>query len=251
MAGSSGATPVVRFDAVGSTNAEALAAVFGPAPCWFVARMQTTGRGRRGRPWRSEPGNLYASLLLADAGPLARQPELCFVAALALYDAVRAVSGIDPLRIGLKWPNDVQIDGAKLAGILLEGTILPGGRSATIIGFGVNCAHNPSDTPYPATNLGAVGYPTEPDALLSALDAAMIARVAQWAGGTGFADTREAWLRRASGIGRPVTVRLGERESEGVFEALDFSGAMVLRRPDGARETISAGDVFPSPGAHA
>jgi len=251
MAGSPGATPVVRFDAVGSTNAEALAAAGGPAPRWFVARTQTTGRGRRGRPWRSEPGNLYASLLLSDIGPLSRQPELCFVAALALYDAVRAVSGIDPLRIRLKWPNDVLVDGAKLAGILLEGTVLPGGRNGTVIGFGVNCAHNPSDTPYATTNLGAVGYPTEPEALLAALDAAMMARVAQWDGGAGFAETREAWVRRALGLGRPVTVRLGERQSEGVFEALDFSGAMVLRRPDGARETISAGDVFPSPGAHA
>lgn len=244
-----GATPVIRFDTVGSTNAEALAAIGGPAPCWFVAERQTGGRGRRGRPWTSEPGNLYASLLLVDAGPAARQPELCFVAALALYDAVRAVTGIDPLRIGLKWPNDVMIDGAKLAGILLEGTALPGGRMATVIGFGVNCAHHPADTPYGAIDLSGAGYPTEPPAMLAALDAAMRHRLAEWAHGEGFADIREAWLMRASGVGKPVTVRLGERQSEGIFEALDFSGAMVLRRPDGVRETISAGDVFPSPRA--
>lgn len=251
MAEPPGATPVVRFDSIGSTNAEALARASGPAPRWFVAGRQTGGRGRRGRPWTSEPGNLYASLLLADPGPAARQAELCFVAALALYDAVRAVTGIDPLRIGLKWPNDVLIDGAKLAGILLEGAALPGGHTATVIGFGVNCAHHPADTPYPCTDLTAAGYPTDPPGLLAALDAAMRARLTEWAGGEGFARTRDAWVLRAAGLGKPVTVRFGERQSEGVFEALDFSGAMVLRRPDGARETISAGDVFPSAGAQA
>lgn len=242
-------TPVVRFDTVGSTNEAALAQVGGAAPCWFVAARQTGGRGRRGRPWASEPGNLYASLLLVDAAPSARQPELCFVAALALYDAVRAVTGIDPLRIGLKWPNDVMIDGAKLAGILLEGTVAPGGRAATVIGFGVNCAHHPADTPYPTTDLAAAGYPTDPPALLAALDAAMAARLAEWARGAGFAATRDAWLCRASGLGKAMTARLGSREVAGVFEALDFSGAMVLRRSDGVRETISAGDVFPTPAA--
>ncbi|MCJ8143133.1 biotin--[acetyl-CoA-carboxylase] ligase [Ancylobacter sp. A5.8] len=241
-------SPVVRFEAVGSTNIEALARANGPAPCWFVAERQTTGRGRRGRPWSSEPGNLYATLLLVDAAPLIRQPELCFVAALALHDAVRAVTGIDPLRIGLKWPNDVLIDGGKLAGILLEATLLPDGRGATVIGFGVNCAHNPPDTPYKAVNLAGAGFPTSPDALLAALDAAMQERLAQWARGAGFAEIRDAWLRRASGIGRPVLVRLGERETSGVFEALDASGAMLLRRSDGAREIINAGDVFPAPG---
>jgi len=246
MAPPSGATPVVRFETVGSTNAEALARMDGPSPCWFVAERQSGGRGRRGRPWASEPGNLYASLLLTDAGPASRQPELCFVAALALYDAVRAVSGIDPLRIGLKWPNDVMIDGSKLAGILLEGAVRPDGGIATVIGFGVNCAHHPADTPYPTTDLAAAGYPTDPPAMLAALDVAMRARLADWAGQGGFAGVREAWLLRATGIGRAVTVRLADRQIEGVFEALDPSGAMVLRRADGTRDKISAGDVFPS-----
>lgn len=245
-----GATPVVRFDEIGSTNAEALARAAGteavPGRCWFVARAQTAGRGRRGRPWDSRPGNLYASLLLVDPAPPARQPELCFVAALALYDAVRTVTGIDPLRIGVKWPNDVLVDGGKLAGILLEATTLPDGRGATVIGFGVNCARSPDDTPYPTVSLAGAGFPTEPDSLLAALDRGMQDRLAQWDGGEGFPLTRESWLRCALGLGRSVTVRLHGRETEGIFEALDFSGALVLRRPDGVRETIRAGDIFPS-----
>lgn len=245
MADQDGPTPVVHFTEIGSTNAEALARANAAAPVWIVADRQTAGRGRRGRPWRSEAGNLYASLLLVDAGPAARLPELCFVASLALYDAVRAVTGLDPLRITLKWPNDVLVDGAKLAGILLEGTVRGDGRNATTIGFGVNCAHHPKDTPYPATNIAARGYPTVPSALLSALDRAFLARIAQWNRGAGFADICEAWVRRAQGLGQAVTVRTGERETDGVFESLDLSGAMILRRPDGTRERISAGDVFP------
>jgi BirA family biotin operon repressor/biotin-[acetyl-CoA-carboxylase] ligase len=245
MADRDGPTPVVHFTAIGSTNAEALARANGDAPVWIIADRQTAGRGRRGRPWRSDPGNLYASLLLVDPGPAARLPELCFVAGLALYDAVRAVTGLDPLRIGLKWPNDVLVDGAKLAGILLEGTVRRDGFNATAIGFGVNCAHHPKDTPYPASNLGATGYPTEPAALLAALDRAFLARLAQWHRGAGFAEICEAWVRRSHGIGQAVTVRTGGRETDGVFESLDLSGAMILRRPDGTRERISAGDVFP------
>jgi BirA family biotin operon repressor/biotin-[acetyl-CoA-carboxylase] ligase len=245
MADRDGPTPVVHFREIGSTNAEALARANGEAPVWISADRQTEGRGRRGRPWRSEPGNLYASLLLVDAGPSARLPELCFVAGLSLYDAVRAVTGLDPLRIGLKWPNDVLVDGAKLAGILLEGTVRRDGRSATAIGFGVNCAHHPQDTPYPATHLAAAGFPTAPTVLLSSLDRAFFGRLAQWRRGAGFADICDAWIRRAPGLGQKVTVRTGERETEGVFESLDLSGALILRRPDGTRERISAGDVFP------
>ncbi|WP_029355806.1 biotin--[acetyl-CoA-carboxylase] ligase [Bosea sp. 117] len=240
------ATPVVHFSAIGSTNAEGLARAEGPAPLWIVAERQTAGRGRRGRPWSSEPGNLYASLLLRDAGPRERLPELCFVSALALHDAVRAVTGIDPLRIALKWPNDVLVDGGKLAGILLEGTTTRDGATATVIGFGVNCAHAPSDTPYPAASLAAAGFPTAPAALLASLDEAMCGRLAQWNRGAGFADIVDAWSRRTPGIGRPVEVRMGDRMESGIFEALDATGAMLLRRADGSRQTISAGDVFPS-----
>jgi BirA family biotin operon repressor/biotin-[acetyl-CoA-carboxylase] ligase len=146
----------------------------------------------------------------------------------------------------LKWPNDVLVDGGKLAGILLESTVLPDARMATVIGFGVNCAHSPADTPYKAVSLTSAGFPTTPSALLAALDRAMIDRLSEWARGTGFEDTRDAWIRRASGIGRPLVVRLGEQERPGIFEALDATGAMVLRRPDGTRETINAGDIFPA-----
>ena len=114
-----GRTPVVAFATLGSTNAEALArASLGErGPLWIVAERQTAGRGRRGREWVSEPGNLYASLLLTDVAPAAATPEICFVAALALHDAVLdCCAGLAPARLTLKWPNDLLLDGGKLAG---------------------------------------------------------------------------------------------------------------------------------------
>jgi BirA family biotin operon repressor/biotin-[acetyl-CoA-carboxylase] ligase len=245
---SAGGFPVVAFETIGSTNAEGgdrLKA--GEAgPLWIVARRQTAGHGRRGRPWVSEAGNLYASLLLSDTGVATALPQLCFVAAVALHDALLAVTdGLAPAQIKLKWPNDVLLDGRKLAGILLEGTSAPGSLPAVVIGFGVNCRRHPATSEFPATDLAAAGHAVTPETLLGALGEAMAARLDQWRGGKGFAATRTAWLARAAGIGEPIEVRLADRTIVGIFETLEPGGALILRRQDGARETIAAGDVFP------
>ena len=113
---------LIAYDTLGSTNAEALARARGGerGPLWITAVQQTAGRGRRGKAWVSEPGNFYASLLLTDAAPPAHLPELCFVAALAVRDAVCAAAPRVAPQIKLKWPNDLLLQGAKLAGILIE-----------------------------------------------------------------------------------------------------------------------------------
>ncbi|ALK09120.1 biotin--[acetyl-CoA-carboxylase] ligase [Blastochloris viridis] len=242
-------TPVLALDEVGSTNTEALARAregqFGPL--WISARRQTGGRGRRGRVWASEPGNLYASLLLTDPAPSEVCPQLCFVAGLALHDAVGALCGLEAPRLALKWPNDLMLDGAKCAGILVEGEVAPAGRPlAVVIGFGVNCAHHPDDTPYQAIDLAAAaGRTIAPAVLLSALDAAMAVRLGEWRGGSAFATTRAHWLQRAGRVGQPVTVRTGTEVVEGRFETLDGDGAMVLLRQDGSRTRIGTGEILP------
>src|SRR6187401_2216053 len=112
---------LIAHDTIGSTNTEAcrLARAGERNPLWITARQQTAGRGRRGNVWISEPGNLYASLLLPDVPP-GRAGELAFVAALAVYDAVSELAPDMAFRLTLKWPNDVQVGNAKLAGILIE-----------------------------------------------------------------------------------------------------------------------------------
>ena len=230
---------------VGSTNAEALARARAgdSGPLWITAQRQTAGRGRRGRTWVSEPGNLYATLLLTDPAPLERSAELSFVAALAVHDAITELAPVLAGRLALKWPNDVLVDGAKVAGILLESE---GGRPfAVAVGIGVNCAHHPDVTSYPAIDLASAGAPTAPERLFAALSRAMLTRLTQWDRARGFAAIRADWLARAAGVGEPMRVALAERELEGRFEAIDRAGHLVLRLGDGSLASIPAGDVFP------
>ena len=124
-------------------------------PLWVTAAEQTAGRGRRGRPFVSERGNLYASLLLTDPSPADRAAELSFVAALALHDAVCELAATLASRIRFKWPNDLICDGAKFAGILVEGEGASGRPLAAVVGIGVNCAHHPAGMAYPAPDLAA------------------------------------------------------------------------------------------------
>jgi BirA family biotin operon repressor/biotin-[acetyl-CoA-carboxylase] ligase len=236
---------LTAFDTIDSTNAEALrrARQGERGPLWIVAERQTSGRGRHGRTWVSEPGNLYATLLLTAPGPVARAPELAFVAAIATYDAVAEVAPLVQLQLKLKWPNDLLCDGAKLGGILIEGE-----GNTVAIGIGLNCRHHPADTIYPATDLAARGAAVAPADLMGALSKAMMQRLEQWQGGAGFTAIRQAWLARAQEPGSAIRVRIGERELSGRYEGIDDSGRLLLRSAAGALEAISAGDVLtPSP----
>jgi BirA family biotin operon repressor/biotin-[acetyl-CoA-carboxylase] ligase len=232
---------LIAHDTIGSTNAQALAMARAGerGPLWITAKRQTAGRGRRGRTWVSEPGNLYASLLLTDPAPPECCAELSFVAALALHDAIgRRIPGLAN-RLVLKWPNDLLIDRNKFAGILIEGE-----RANVVIGIGVNCAHHPGGTDTPATDLAAAGVRATPDSLFTPLSAAMIVRLAQWNRGAGFAATRADWLARAADLGKPIRVKSGDGDLSGQFESLDETGRLVLRLADGTRQTVTAGDVF-------
>lgn len=244
MASQDGGIRVIAYDTLGSTNAEALSLARSGerGPLWVTAARQTAGRGRRGNAWTSEPGNLYASLLLTDRVPAGRAPELCFVAALALHDAVVAFAPM--LKPQVKWPNDLLIDGAKISGILIEAETTQARASAVAIGIGINCAHHPAGTTHPATDLAACGLVVTPDALLTRLSAAMQARLEQWDAGAGFAATRADWLARAAGLGGEIVVRLPERELSGKFETLDRIGRLMLRLPAGTLEAITVGEVF-------
>ena len=233
---------LATYNEIDSTNAEALrlAAQGERGPLWIVARTQSGGRGRHGRIWVSEPGNLYTTLLVTDPAPLRHAAELSFVAALAVYDAVADAAPDLRGRLTLKWPNDLLGDRRKLSGILIEGE----GR-AVAIGIGINCRHHPDETAYPATDLAALNVNVAADDMLAALSRTMLARIAQWDRGAGFAAVRADWLQRAAGLGRDVRVRLNGRDIAGRFEELDANGRLLLRHADGRLETIGAGDVFP------
>lgn len=233
---------LIAHEVLVSTNGEALAlAGRGErGPLWVTASRQTGGRGRRGRIWVSEPGNLYASLLLTDAAPPEHWPELAFVAALAIHDAVTDVAPALRPQLFIKWPNDLLIAQKKFSGILIEGE---GGAGAVVVGIGVNCVSHPTDTDYPATNLAAAGAEVSAEALFTALSAKMLGRLAQWNAGEHFSTIRADWLARAAGRGEQIRVRLAEEELTGRFDDVDETGRLVLSLADGSRKSIAAGDV--------
>jgi BirA family biotin operon repressor/biotin-[acetyl-CoA-carboxylase] ligase len=235
---------LVALDSVGSTNdaARELALDGAPEGTLVWAREQTAGRGRRARGWHSPPGNLYCSVLLRPACPVAVSAQVGFVAAVAIAQALESV-GADSDRIRCKWPNDVLLDGRKVAGLLLESQAGPGGgMDWLIVGSGVNIASHPDHTETPATSLCAAGVTCTVEEMLEAYGRFLLEGLATWRN-EGFAPVRAAWLARAHGLGRQVIARLNTRTLEGRFAGLDAEGRMILESAAGTYQ-ISAADVF-------
>ncbi len=236
---------VASFDAIDSTNEEARrrAAVGERGPLWICAKRQTAGRGRRGREWESPEGNLMATLLIAPGVTPPEAARLSFVAALAVHDLVASYATRSAVKV--KWPNDVLIDGKKVAGILLESSgdagvdVLPW----VAIGIGVNLMHAPTAAQDPATFVGAHGPTPSPAEALAALAEAWETRFRTWRV-SGFAAIRDAWLGVAAGLGQAIEVRLPGETLTGRFETLMPDGALSLLLPSGARRAITAGEVF-------
>jgi BirA family biotin operon repressor/biotin-[acetyl-CoA-carboxylase] ligase len=236
---------VVQHHAVlASTMDEARARARDGAPdgTVVVASRQTQGRGRHGRDWISPAGNLYTSVLLRPGLPQVRLSELGFVAGLAVADAVDAVlqdgAVLQGGRARLKWPNDVLIDGAKIAGILVE--IVE--DNAAVIGIGLNIVEAPAAMPYPITCLRDAGATTaSPVTVLTQLLAALERHLSHWME-HGFAWSRAAWLVRGPAEGEIVRIRIGSRVEAGRFAGLDIDGALLLHAADTTRRIV-AGDV--------
>jgi BirA family biotin operon repressor/biotin-[acetyl-CoA-carboxylase] ligase len=251
MAGDRSRNAVDRFrhealGDVGSTNTVCMerARAGDPGHLWITARRQLGGRGRRGRAWVSEPGNLYASLLLIDAAPAAALGSLPIAVALALYRAISAEMPFAGDRIAIKWPNDILVDGGKVSGILVEAENLPDGRQAVVIGCGVNIAHRPDNPLYPSITLSEAGAITSPENLFAHLMQELADVLSLWDEGRGVAAVVAEWKRHVKGIGAPITVNLPDRSISGVFSAIDDDGLLQLKLPTGEVMRIASGDVF-------
>ncbi|MCF3642024.1 biotin--[acetyl-CoA-carboxylase] ligase [Rhizobium sp. TRM95111] len=229
----------------GSTNSECLERARNGAlsGLWITAARQTSGRGRRGRAWASEPGNLYASLLLIDPAPLGRLPSLPLAVAVAVQAAIASVMppGVD---VRVKWPNDILVDGRKVCGILVESETLAAGGQAVVIGIGINVAVAPDHGLYPVATLRDFGCAASPDELFAHLFRAMAVVLGDWDGGQGIAPVIERWRSVAGGIGERITVNLPDRAISGRFAGIDDTGLLKLDLDDGGTRLIAAGDVF-------
>jgi BirA family biotin operon repressor/biotin-[acetyl-CoA-carboxylase] ligase len=231
------------LDEIDSTNEEARrrfrAGEIGPL--WIAARRQTAGRGRRGRSWADLSRNLYCSGLYSLKCTPAEAAQLSFAAALAAAEVCEAA--VPGHAVKVKWPNDVLIDGQKACGVLLESADAPGQVIQLVIGVGLNVMAAPDIPDSPATSLASLGSD------LNAADALerLVERLEHWRGvwaREGFSPIREAWLRRAHGVGQRCVARLTHETLEGVFSDLAADGSLKLELASGETRLISAGDVF-------
>ena len=235
---------LVHLSEAVSTQEEAARLARDGCPGWslVVADRQTGGRGRFDRPWVSEPGNLYATLVLRpDHG---QPPPGTFIGLIGLATGLAVWEAASALTAGaglaLKWPNDVLLHGAKLSGILVE---LTGG--CILVGFGVNLAHSPRGLPYATACLAdATGRaPTVRDcldALLPRLHIRLEGFLTE-----GFEPMRPDYLSRLSGLGETVSVYRDAAKLDrvdGILRGIDGHGRLLLER-DGSQEAVSAGDV--------
>lgn len=241
----------IELDEVDSTNAEAMRRALDGArgPLYVRAERQTEGRGRSGRSWVVPEGNLAMSRLGVVGCAPAQVPQLSLVAGLAVHRAAAWAleGGKEPSGPGgglvLKWPNDLMLDGAKLGGILIEGTQV-GAVLMAVIGIGLNTTLAPEV----AGRRTAALAPAAPRMGSPRAFASLVARhleevLEQWDDGRGFAAVRAAWMAVASPIGTEMSVETPQGRIAGRFGGLDFDGALLLRDDQGGVHRYTYGDV--------
>lgn len=216
-------------------------------PEWILAHHQTAARGRRGRAWVNTRGNLAATLVLFPKEPAGTAALRSFIASLALFDACKAVCGAG-CDVTLKWPNDVLLNGGKLAGILLESAGQGGILAHLAIGIGVNLAAAPvpdgveAGAVRPVSLHAETGVKVDPELFLMHLAAAYADHENRFLT-FGFEPIRALWLERAARLGEVITARTGSSETVGTFETVDPRGNLILNTAKG-RVEIAAADVF-------
>jgi BirA family biotin operon repressor/biotin-[acetyl-CoA-carboxylase] ligase len=229
------------FESIDSTNSYLLtqAAAGAPQGTVAVADHQRAGRGRLDRRWESPPGaSLLTSILLRPSFDQA-ELHLCTAAvALAAAAACRAVAGVAPV---LKWPNDLLVGEAKLAGVLAE-VEFSGPTCAVVVGLGINVAW-----PGPDAALGTClndhsGAPVDRRELLGALLHALAPRLGLLDRAGGRRELAAELRLRCATLGRRVRVELATEAISGVAGGIDDAGHLIVQTPTGPR-TVTAGDV--------
>ncbi|WP_262695094.1 biotin--[acetyl-CoA-carboxylase] ligase [Kordiimonas aquimaris] len=213
-------------------------------PSWFIAGKQNAGRGRRGRPWTSETGNLFCSYLFQPSAQLSNITPLPFIVALALRDTLIAL-GCHPEQVKCKWPNDVLVNEQKISGILIESSTAHAGNTGFIvIGIGVNLAHTPSGTQFIATSLTDILDKTlSPQTVFKKLAKNLAERLQSWTQDQ-MSLLVEEWSACAWGLGNRREIRTNDATFHARVMGLAPDGALKLKLDDGSSKQIYAGDVF-------
>lgn len=238
---------IIHHESVGSTNdeARALAAAGAPEGTVVVAEEQTGGKGRLGRRWESPRGTgVWLSVILRPPLPPAEVSPLTLMAAVAVAEAIERATGLRP---GIKWPNDVLVNGRKVCGILTELSAEVERINHVILGIGINVnlasADLPEEVRGSASSLAAeAGAPVSRARLAGEL----LSRLDYWYRvflRQGFDPAREVWKRYSITLGRPVTASSRTQRIEGIAVDVEGDGALLIEMADGSRQRVLAGEV--------
>lgn len=213
----------------------------------LAAEEQTAGRGRRGRRWYAAPGSAVTfSLARTIRRPLRELPGIALVAGVAVVHALRALGAS---RVGLKWPNDLVVDGAKLGGILVESRAR-GGAALVVIGVGVNCRRDAALELRLRRRLAALERCTrlpERNAVIARLGAELMAALDRFEA-RGLEPARREWERLDAHAGQRVRVRLADgRLVSGVARGLAEDGGLRIATRGGLRAVRSGRVVSARP----
>jgi BirA family biotin operon repressor/biotin-[acetyl-CoA-carboxylase] ligase len=237
---------LISYDSVDSVVDEAkrLAQQGAEEGTLLWARQQTTGHGRLGRPWHSLPGNLYCALVLRPEEPAALAVQVSYVAAVSL---AAAISNLAPplIEVRFRWPNDVLLFDAKVAGIWLEAPPASNDRYEwLVLGMAVNVESAPDDLDPPATSLWLEGAPEViVSDLLEVFSRHFLSWINRWAD-EGLKPVHRAWSIRPHGLGEPLTLDLESEKLQGKFVELDEQGALHMELGNGQVRHISVRQFY-------
>ncbi len=252
---------LLTFDSLDSTNTEALkqARLGAEEGVCIVARQQTAGRGRHGRPWVSEQdAGLYFSIVLRPKIETQYLPLITLMTGVAVHDTL-AEFGI---AADIKWVNDLHVDGKKICGILAETTDTPKGL-AVIVGIGINIkpSNFPPEIADTATSIEELQKPARQQGLNAQVGGYALAHAQASAlaesltkyltyfyailqSDYGPSNIIDEWRKRSTYFsGKPVRVVLENESLEGITDGLEPSGALRVKRNDGSITIVPAGDV--------
>jgi BirA family biotin operon repressor/biotin-[acetyl-CoA-carboxylase] ligase len=251
------------FDKIDSTNLEAKRLIDQNAKGSFViqAHEQLYGIGSNNRSWESPVGNLYISILLPTAIKMSRKTQICFIAALSLYQSLEDICKIQPNKIdfqlNFKWPNDILLNQKKIAGILIESVETTHGNYL-IIGMGLNIKSIPHLKPenirhFEPTSLYAEKidhYKQKPLDMYNILDLIITNfdnLYHKWLADSNFFAIRNFWMQHAMFLNQHVVIENNNHDTKkGIMRDLSLDGALVLEKENHQLEYIYSGSLFPA-----